>query len=145
MNARRALTLQTQLTLPLYPLIVDTLARALLLHSKLEWYRIPDLVTLLVTHSLFCLGVMAAVNAPNLPSDDELGLNHELIRQRLLGHFLFFVMIAGAISMLRAVDESNEHLHLMAASGFYLAIFVFISWLISLAIITSRYISYVKA
>jgi hypothetical protein len=105
MNPRNALTLQTQLFLPMIPFVVDTFARGLLLRHQLEWYQIPDLVTFLVTYAFFCLGVMFTVNSPMIRTDQDVIIQVELVRQRLLGTCLFFITFAGVLSVLRAFDE----------------------------------------
>jgi hypothetical protein len=86
MRAQHALTLQTQLALPLIPFCIDLFARIVLLGQKLAWYQLPDLWTFLVTYAFFCIGLMISINPRELATDDEANLHVELVRQRLLGY-----------------------------------------------------------
>jgi hypothetical protein len=88
-HPRAALTVQTQLTLPMIPFAIDTFARALLLRNNIVWYQIPDLVMFLVAFAFFCLGVMFTVNPHALPADPEASIDVELVRQRLLAYSMW--------------------------------------------------------
>lgn len=115
MLPRQALTLQSQLFLPMIPLIIDTFARVLLLRDKLHWYEVPDLVTLLVTYAFFCLSLMFNVNVSGLPTDnEEEELRVELVRQKLLGNVILAVSMAGGVSFFRSFNEMllpNLHIY----------------------------------
>jgi hypothetical protein len=142
-SPRTRLTLQTQLSLAFMPLLVDTVARAVLLHSVAEWYAIPDIVILLVTFSFFCFGVMFAVKQTSLNQDDEASLNVEVVKQKLLLIGLASMMAAGCVSVFRAVNERFTGLRIEQEDGqiiFYIAVAFVIYNSVS---ISFRYISYV--
>ena len=86
MRTQAVLTLQTQLILPMIPFGIDTTARLLMLHNKVELWEIPDLVTFLATVAFFCLGLVFAIEVPALPSDEDLKSNVSLARQELLSY-----------------------------------------------------------
>jgi hypothetical protein len=52
-HLRYALTLRTQLAIPLVPFVIDFGARTIILWNKVKWYQLPDLWTLLVTYAFF--------------------------------------------------------------------------------------------
>jgi hypothetical protein len=105
MHPGYALTLRTQLWLPLVPFVIDLGARTIILWNKVAWYQLPDLWTLLVTYAFFCLGLMLTIRPRTLPTDQEANVIIELVRQRLLGYGIFSLTLAGAISVFRAVNE----------------------------------------
>jgi len=53
MHPRYALTLRTQLGLPLVPFVIDLGTRTIILWDRVAWYQLPDLWTLLVTYAFF--------------------------------------------------------------------------------------------
>ena len=80
MHPRHLLTLHSQLALPMIPLAIDTVVRTIFLWGDIEWWRIPDLWTLLVTYAFFCLAVMFSVNVPRIATDPEAHDNIELVK-----------------------------------------------------------------
>jgi hypothetical protein len=144
MNPLGALTLQNQLALPLIPFAVDTLARLLFLRAKVDWYQIPDLVTLLATFALFCLGVMFAVNPNSLPGDAAAAHNVELVRRRLLLYSIAAIMLAGLVSCFRAFDERYPDLRIHEENGIYLFGLVMVFVFYISGVIYRRCLSYVN-
>lgn len=112
MRSKHALTLQTQLTLPMIPFVIDTFARAIFLLPATSIYEVPDLVTFLATYAFFSLGVMFQINPHALASDEEATTNVELVRQRLLATAIISVTLAGGVSFFRAIDVAYPALHL---------------------------------
>jgi len=143
-SPRSALTLQTQLSLPMIPFVVDTFARWLILRHQLEWYQIPDLVTFLVTYAFFCLGVMFTVNPPMIPSDQEVITNVELVRQRLLATCIFSITLAGGLSFFRAFDEFAPQQHVYKDNGIILIIAILLFFIHSFWRVCGVYLSYVN-
>lgn len=144
MIPRNALTLQTQLMLPLIPFIIDTFARGLLLRNKIDWFQIPDLVTLLVTYAFFCLGLMFTVHPHHIRTDEDAEIKVQLVRQRLLANAIFAVSFAGGISFFRAFDEMHPEHNLYNEHGFALFIVVALFVAYGLIRISRTYLSYVN-
>jgi hypothetical protein len=144
MKPRNALTLQNQLTLPMIPFLIDTCARAIILGGHVEWYRIPDLVTFLVTYAFFCLGVMFTVNPHALPTDQEARDNVELVRQRLLASSIFAVSLAGGISFFRVFAERYPEHNIYSEYGLVLFVLVAMFSLYSIIRVCGTYMSYVN-
>jgi hypothetical protein len=144
MQIRSALTLQTQLTLPLIPFFIDLLARVILLHSKLPWYQLPDLCAFLITYAFFFLGLMVAVTPPQLPTDQDATVNIELVRQKLLGYAIFSVTFAGGISFFRAFDELLPEQHIYENHGVTLVIAVLLFALYTMYRVLRTHLSYVR-
>lgn len=143
MLARFALTLQTQLVLPLIPFLVDTIFRVLLLAGHVPWFQVPDLVTLLATYAFYCLGVMANVATPRLRTDDDVKTNTELARQRLLGIAVASICIAVAISVVRAFNELIPDAKILLRTGPWLVAIVLLFVFTTFWRICSTYQSYV--
>jgi hypothetical protein len=143
MHPRHALTLQTQLVLPLIPFAIDLGARLILLWNKVPWYELPDLWTLLITYAFFCIGLMVAIRTPSLPSDQEADVLPELVRQRLLAIGIVSVTLAGAISVFRAMNELLPDQHLYETHGLALFCVVVVFVGCTLFRISSTYLSYV--
>jgi hypothetical protein len=144
MRPRYALTLQTQLALPLVPFLIDLGARLFFLWNKIAWYQLPDLWTLLVTYAFFCIGVMLAIPQPTLSSDKDVDILTELVRQRLLAYGIFSVTLASAISVFRAVNEMLPEQHLAETHGLVLLIVVAVFVAYTFTNIYRTYLSYVS-
>jgi hypothetical protein len=143
-HPKHALTLQTQLTLPMIPFVIDTMARWFLLRHHIEWYLIPDLVTFLVTFAFFCLAVMFAINPRALPGAEELNLTVELVRQRLLANTIFAVTLAGGISFFRIMDDIFPQQHVYKDNALYVLIIVVIFVCYVVFRILTTYLSYIN-
>jgi hypothetical protein len=144
MRPRYALTLQSQLALPLVPFVIDLGARIILLWDKVAWYQLPDLWTFLVTYAFFCIGLMIEVNPRELPTDAEANIHVELVRQRLLAYGIFSVTFAGAISVFRAINDLLPNQHLAETRGLALFAAVIIFFVYTFFQICRTHLSYVN-
>ena len=108
------------------PLAIDTVVRTIFLWGDIEWWRIPDLWTLLVTYAFFCLAVMFSVNVPRIATDPEAHDNIELVKHRLLGSCILAVSFAGGLSCFRAIADLHPTLEMQKKFGLqFLCIIVF--------------------
>ena len=143
MHPRHALTLQTQLTLPLIPFAVDTVARLFLLGGVVPLYQIPDLVTLLATLAFFSLAVMFVTNPYALPADSDAMLQVELVRQRLLTISVVSIALAGGISFFRLFDQAEPASTLYHRGSSYLFVIVITYVGYCVFRIVRKYMSYI--
>ncbi|MFO1249119.1 MAG: hypothetical protein U1E93_13105 [Alphaproteobacteria bacterium] len=143
LRTQAVLTLQTQLMLPMIPFGIDTIARGLMLHAKIPFWQIPDLVTFLATLAFFCLGLMFSVETPVLPSDDDLKANTLVARQELLGFAIVAVTLAGGISFLRAASEQFPQTKLYEEHSFSIFVIVLLMSVCGLSRVFRTHLSYV--
>ena len=98
---------ETRLLIPFLPLAFDILIRWLVLNSRLLWWQIPDLRTLSITTSFFCLLLaMDLKSADRLPGDEERQRVLTRLRKRFIGQGIVSAIIFGAAA---AIDVSDRY------------------------------------
>lgn len=88
--------LETRLVLPFLPFAFDLFLRFLALRDQLKWWQIPDVKTLTITISFFCLLLALDLKGVGkIPSENEYRISLDSLRKRFALQGTFFAIIFG--------------------------------------------------
>lgn len=105
-EARRATWQVTELWLPLAPFAFELIVRSAFLRSKVWWWELPNIGTLLVTMTFFCLSISSALASTTmLDSDDEFLRRRDSLKSKFLSFAVFCACAFGGLVGVRTGDQ----------------------------------------
>jgi hypothetical protein len=113
----------TDFLFPLLPFFIQLFIRWLFLGSRIRWWLVPDVATLLITVALFCLFIQKSLtSAPRIDSDDEVKERYARTVERFGHYALWCSCFFGIVTTLNVLDIASHSETLALFTGYYLFI-----------------------